>query len=84
MSRDFNRRSKSRPRRRHPADFVGNAEPAKQPFSWWRLIARLGAIIIAFLILGIFFGPSLVSCLLAPVLGIALYEIWYLTFESSA
>jgi hypothetical protein len=89
MPRDFDQQPtrKRTTRRRRPADFgkfVEDTAPARQPrFTKWSLIGLAGAIAVAFLIVSIFFGTSLVSLFLSIIVGLVLYELWYLTFETS-
>lgn len=85
MPRDFdNRPRKTAPKPLYNSPFVTEeSRPKRQPVSTWRLIARFGAMIIAFIVLQFFLGINLISCVLAPLAGLALYEIWYLVFERS-
>ena len=58
--------------------------PRRPHFSIWRALSILAAMIAAYLVLGVFFGslhPA--TCLLTIPLGLVLYELWYLLFETS-
>jgi hypothetical protein len=85
---DFDRRPRKKgPPRHDPAAFGRFVDEAparkRQPITIWRVLGVLAAIIFAGFILDFFLGFSLVTCLLAPVLGLVLYEVWYLTVEST-
>jgi len=41
----------------------------------------MGATIFAWLALGMIW-PGLAACLLAPLVGLVFYELWYIAFES--
>ena len=58
--------------------------PRRPHFSIWRAFNILAALIAAYLVLGAIFGtfhPA--TCLLTIPLGLVLYELWYLLFETS-
>ena len=88
MPRDFDRQpTKTQTvRRQDPAafgKFVEDAAPRRrQRITVWRALGLLAALVFAFLILAFFFGTTIISCALTPLLGLALYEIWYLAFEA--
>lgn len=85
MPRDFDKRPrKNAPKPLYTSPFVAEeSRPTRQPVSTWRLIARFGAMIFAFMVLQFFLGINIISCALAPLAGLALYEAWYLVFERS-
>jgi fatty acid desaturase len=82
--------TKSPPKRRVPPP-EGSLEwltedierPRRPQFSIWRALGILAAMIAALTILNVIFGPSPVTCVLTIPAGLALYEIWYLMFETS-
>jgi fatty acid desaturase len=85
------RKAKPPPQRRVPPP-EGSLEwltedidrPRRPHFSIWRAFGILAALIAAYLVLGVIFGPlHPATCLLAIPLGLALYELWYLLFETS-
>jgi 4-hydroxybenzoate polyprenyltransferase len=86
MPRDFDRhRRTNAPKPLYTSPFVTEeSRPKRQPVSTWRLIARFGAMLFAFMVLTFFLGINIISCVLAPLAGLALYEVWYMKFESSS
>ncbi len=71
--------------RRHPAAFgliIDPKERAARPkVTIWRVLGFMGATIFAWLALGMIW-PGLAACLLAPLVGLVFYELWYIAFES--
>jgi hypothetical protein len=86
MPSNFDRhRRKSAPKPLYTSPFVAEeSRSTRQPVSTWRLFARFGAMLVAFIGLSIFLGINIISCVLAPLAGLALYELWYQTFERAA
>jgi hypothetical protein len=88
MPRDFSRQPPKTQtvRRQDPAAFgqlVEDAAPRRRkPITVWQAVGLLGAMVFSCLVLAFFFGPTIVACVLTPLLALALYEIWYLTFEA--
>ncbi len=73
-------------RRQDPAAFgklVEDAAPRRRPpITVWHALGLLAAMAFSCFVLAFFFGPTIIACALTPLLGLALYEIWYLTFEA--
>jgi fatty acid desaturase len=57
--------------------------PTRPRFSIWRALGILAAMIAASAILSVILGPHPATCLLTIPLGLVLYELWYLLFETS-
>jgi hypothetical protein len=59
-----------------------NKRPARPRFTIWRAFGILIAIIAANMLLSLIFGAHAVTCFLTIPAGLALYEVWYVTFET--
>jgi len=55
--------------------------PARPRWNIWRALGLAAAVIGANLFLSIIFGTNAATCALSIPVGMALYELWYLTFE---
>jgi len=82
--------TKQRPTRRVPPP-EGSIEwltedierPTRPRFTIWRALGILAAMFAAFSLLSVIFGSHPATCLLTIPAGLALYEVWYLLFETS-
>lgn len=56
--------------------------PARPRFTIWRVLGLLVVMVIANFLLSLIFGDHPVTCFLTIPAGLALYELWYQTFET--
>ncbi len=57
--------------------------PRHPHFSIWRALGIVAAMIAAFMILNVIFGPHPATCILTIPVGLVVYELWYQLFEKS-
>lgn len=85
MPRGFDKQPSRRSEtRRHPAAFglfVDPKERAARPRATiWRVVGFLGAMVFAWLALQLIW-PGLAACLMAPLVALVLFQLWYIWFE---
>lgn len=67
-----------------PYEFKPKPRRRRRRISTWQIAARLGAVVIAFLVLQAIYEISLVTVIMAPLLGLAFYEIGYIVVDMGA